>query len=249
MQLNKEILIELKAISPLLAEMEKINVFTVPGGYFSAFASDLADKLEFSEDSGKIAKVASPFTAPTGYFESLPHNIMAAINGAHTSYEDEIKDISPVIAGLNRENLFTIPAEYFENLPGKIQSKLPKEAKLVTMRRPSFIRYAVAAVITGLMGLSLFTIFDNKANISIQPQYSAQVMQQASQIVQSNSFDKELDALSGKDIEQYLKQSGQNVEAALVASVTDDANLPSQDDYLYDENTLDEFLKTMNLNN
>ena len=74
-------------------------------------------------------------------------------------------------------------------------------------------------------------------------------MQQASRIVQSNSFDKELDALSGKDIEQYLKQSGQNVEAALVASVTDDANLPSQDEYLYDENTLDEFLKTMNLNN
>ncbi|MEO7265821.1 MAG: hypothetical protein ABIW38_12965 [Ferruginibacter sp.] len=247
--MNKEILNELKAISPLLAQMERINVFTVPAGYFSAFASDLADKLEFSEDTGKIAKVASPFTAPAGYFESLPHNIMAAIKDSNSSYEDELKDISPLLAGLDRINLFTIPSEYFENLPAKILSKLPKDGKLVAMRRLPFIRYAVAAVITGLMGLSLFTIFDNKTSNNILPKYSAQVMQQASRIAQSNSFDEELDALSGKDIEQYLKQSGQNVEAALVASVTDETNLPSQEDYLYDENTLDEFLKTMNLNN
>jgi hypothetical protein len=248
-QLNKEILNELKAISPLLAEMERINVFTVPGGYFNAFASNLADRLEFGEDAGRIAKVATPFAAPEGYFENLSHNIMSAIKADDSGNVNESNEISPVFTELKHKNPFTVPVGYFENLPAVILSKLPKEAKLVNMRRPAFIRYAVAAVITGILGLSLFTVFDNKKGNETLPQYSAQVMQQANQIVQSNSFDKELDALSGKDIEQYLKQSGQNVEAALVASVTDDANLPSQDEYLYNDNTLDELLKTINLNN
>lgn len=249
MQLNKEILYELKAISPLLAEMERINVFTVPEGYFNVFASNLSDRLEFSEDPAKIVKVDSPFTVPAGYFENLSQNIMLAIKNADEGSQQEIKELSPVLAGINKENPFKVPAQYFENLPGEILSKLPIQAKVINMRRPSIIRYAVAAVITGIMGLSLFTLFDNKSGNETQPEYSAQVMQQANRIVSSNSFDKEMDALSGKDIEQYLKQSGQNVDAALVASVTDDANLPSQDEYLFDKNTLDEFLKTKNLNN
>ena len=75
-------------------------------------------------------------------------------------------------------------------------------------------------------------------------------MKQAKTIIATGSFEQELNAVSDNDIEMYLKQNGVDVNAAMVAASTDDVSaLPEQTDYLIDENTLDEFLKTKNLEN
>ncbi|MEO6405327.1 MAG: hypothetical protein ABIY51_00610 [Ferruginibacter sp.] len=241
---------ELEGISPLLAEMERINVFTIPNGYFNTLSSNVLDSLEFSGDPINISKVNSPFSVPEGYFENFSYNILSAIKNSTTEAEKEIKELSPVLAGLRQKPTFSLPKNYFEELSFKIVAKLPATARVIKMGRPAFLRYAVAAVVTGLMGLSLFSVFNNRsATTTYASPYTAQVLQQAKQIEIQNSFESELETLTGADIEQYLKKSGQNVEAALVASTTDDANLPSQEEYLYNANTLDDFLKTMNLNN
>jgi hypothetical protein len=65
----------------------------------------------------------------------------------------------------------------------------------------------------------------------------------------TNSFDKEFSSVSDDAIVSFLESKGQDVEAALVASLTDEKNLPEADDYIINENTLDQVLKTLDLNN
>jgi hypothetical protein len=87
-------------------------------------------------------------------------------------------------------------------------------------------------------------------NSSTQPTVqTAALMSEADHIIKTNSFDKEFSSVSDAAIVSFLESKGQDVEAALVASLTDDKNLPDADDYLINENTLDEVLKTLDLNN
>ncbi|MEO7045517.1 MAG: hypothetical protein ABI091_09455, partial [Ferruginibacter sp.] len=75
-------------------------------------------------------------------------------------------------------------------------------------------------------------------------------MADAKQIIKNNSFDQELNTISDNDIEQYLQKRGLDVNAALVASSTDDnSNLPAPEDYINNDNTLDNYLNNANLNN
>ena len=82
--------------------------------------------------------------------------------------------------------------------------------------------------------------------VSVQ---TAATKNSANNILKTGTFDKELETVSDKDIEQYLEQGGQDVNAALVAASTDDeATLPEAAEYLLDENALDNYLKKKHLN-
>ena len=251
MNTGNDIYNELQSISPLLAGLDKVNVFSVPGDYFNNFPGMAIAKVNetalVNADFILSQKILNPLSVPQGYFDNLSNQVLGAIKMNELEDVEELKVIAPALAAITRENVFSVPGGYFDQLAGNIQDQLPKPAKVISMRRPAFIKYAVAAVITGLMGLSLFSTLNNPdVNVST---YSAQVMDKASSILSNNSFENELQVLDRQDIEQYLKQSGQDVEAALVASVTDDANLPSEDEYLFNQDALDDFLKSLNLNN
>jgi hypothetical protein len=71
---STEIINELKTISPLLAEMEKLNVFQVPEGYFSDLHRRiLTSILILPEEKNNLQQV------PDGYFDFLPGRILAKI--------------------------------------------------------------------------------------------------------------------------------------------------------------------------
>jgi hypothetical protein len=72
-------------------------------------------------------------------------------------------------------------------------------------------------------------------------------MKEAKQILKNGSFDEELNTVSDAAIVNFLESKGQDVEAALVASLTNEKDLPTADDYLFDDNTLDNVLKTIDL--
>lgn len=250
MNFHKDILNELNEISPLVASIPRVNPLSVPENYFKGLSSNILDKIEFSGDESGFAKIASPFQAPDGYFEHISRDILALVKDNAVTAEGEIQKLSPVLAQVQHMNVFETPEGYFNSLPSVILSKVKAvPAKIVTMRKPAILRYAAAAVISGIMGLSLFSIFNNQDASGIAG-YSAGVMETAAGIVSANSFDQELKTLSYSDIEHYLEQSGQDVEAALVASATEEpGTLPAADTYLFNENALDDFLNKMNLNN
>ncbi|MEO7463176.1 MAG: hypothetical protein ABIT96_10640 [Ferruginibacter sp.] len=211
--------------------------------------TNVLDSIQLEVEQLSAGKVSSPFNVPEGYFEQLTTAVLSAIHTDDISSRKEIESLSPLLSGIQSHNIFRVPEGYFENL--SINMNTPAKAVLapvVRFRKPAFLRYAAAAVISGVLGLSLFSVFNN--NASTHPGYSAGVMKEATAMVNENSFDEAFKTLSASDIEQYLQQSGQDVEAALVASVTEEpAKLPAADDYILDENALDNFLNDMNLNN
>lgn len=291
MQTSIDILNELKELSPFLAGMEKINVFTVPDGYFeeladqllsfsgggeSAFFSEISKQQQQEVPPGYFDNLAesimtkiraaenitaadelqtlSPalygiqnknvFEVPLGYFESLGDMIFAKIhNHANITAAQELRTLSPMLYSVQNENVFEVPKGYFAELPGDILTKV-KPAKLVTMRRrsSSFIKYAVAAAFTGMMALGIFKFTGTQVqSFRALPNYVVDGLK-------PHDIDQELANVSDVEIEKYLESTGTDVKSALVANSVDESTLPSQDDYLLDEKTLDNYLNSINAN-
>ncbi len=123
---------ELREISPLLAGMQKVNVFAVPAGYFDGLADAVTSFVcngttpllsitfpppleSLSRLSGKIEEVNND--VPTGYFEGLADNILNKIKALEAAEE------FPVLNSIAKTNVYTIPQGYFEGLADNILNK------------------------------------------------------------------------------------------------------------------------------
>jgi hypothetical protein len=288
---QNNIFIELKELSPIVAGIPRVNVFTVPEGYFETLPALLL--LEAGKVGGDFNQNSD---VPPGYFDGLASNIMARIkadnimettaipgndagllagignknvysvpdgyfDGLSTAISNRIKtessgtvlsetnNISSLVAGIGNTNVFTVPDGYFDKLAGSISRDIAQTGKVVRMTpRKTILRYAAAAVVSGIIATSAFFIFNNDTRKT--GELNAIVMKEAASIINNKSFDKELASLNDADIVNFLEAKGQDVEAALVASLAeDDKALPEAEDYLINENTLDEVLKDLDLNN
>lgn len=234
------------------------NNHTVPQGYFDNLAADIMSRIkneasQENEHSNVLAGIGNKnvFTVPSGYFEGVASNIVAQIHNENNSEVfAETNAISETIARIGNKNVLTVPAGYFNDLANNINSKIDQPAKVVPMNSfRKFYKYAAAAVIMGFIALTtVFIINNNKGGADAAVSMAA--MKEAKSIIQTNSFDKEMASLSDADIVNFLESKGQDVNAALVASLSEDTKaLPEAEDYLLDENTLDDVLKKLDLNN
>ena len=253
-QLPQALLLNTKAEAGL--EITNSNVFAVPDEYFEGLAGNIMAKIKTMENDDAQQEITSisplvsgidkknVFSVPDGYFDQLAAHITKRISPV----VEETMEISETVAAIGNKNVFDVPPGYFDALEDDIREALPKQAKLVQMQpRRSVFRYAAAAVITGLLGLSLFLLFDKKDEGSMPDK---ETMAKANEILNKNSFEAEFDKLSASDIENYLSENGQDVTAALVAnSAVENSNtLPEAEEYIFDEKTLDDYLNKINLN-
>jgi hypothetical protein len=118
MENSIDILNELKELSPTIAAIRKVNVFTVPEGYFEYLGTDILMGIEAENGSGY--SVPSVTDVPTGYFDTLSDSILARIKAQDT--EDDI--LSAELIGLAGKNVYEVPQGYFETLPGSILAKI-----------------------------------------------------------------------------------------------------------------------------
>lgn len=242
MENRADILKELNELSPVIAGMEKINVFTVPAGYFENLNTGILAGI--LSESGVVNTIPNSLSAdvPTGYFEKLSDQIMGTIKTMNAA--NELRSLSPMLYSIQNKNVFEIPEGYFDELAGAIVSKIkPQQTKVVVMNRRSaaFIKCAVAAVFTGVMALGVFK-FTNSYKNEVDP-----VVTLGDKIARENRFDEELDKVTDADIVKFLEANGSDVKAALVASSVDENELPSQEDYLMDEKALDKYLNSINV--
>lgn len=242
MENTTDILNELRELSPALAALEKINVFTVPEGYFENLTIDIMAGIENEYGLNKNAITNSTVSVPEGYFESLSGTILNKIKALKT--EDaatEIRALSPMLYSIQHENVFEVPHGYFENLSDDIIEKTKPEAKVVKIggRSRTFFKYAVAAVFTGVIALGVFK-FTNATKQSSLPEYVTAGLQ-------VQNVDQELASISDAEIVKFLEESGTDVKAAIVANSIDENELPSQEDYLLDEQALDKYLNSINV--
>lgn len=236
------ILQELQELSPILASVPRYNVFKAPEGYFEDFSSMMLLKIHAMEAPAAMA-------VPDGYFESLPATIMARIKMEEQSEVlAETREISATVAGIGNRNVFTVPEGYFESLKITTPETVSATAKVISMpKRFSVFKYAAAAVVTGMIAISAYFMLNNNSNMASSGSNQVAVMKKANQILENGSFDEELNTISDAAIVNFLESKGQDVEAALVASLTNEKELPTADEYLFDDNTLDNVLKTIDL--
>lgn len=275
MHSNLTIQNELKELNSVLADVSNTNVYTVPNGYFEAMVQDILHTLQQepvikTEDEAVLegyfegladsimnkikaetvaeeenspllspVKKINTYSVPQGYFDSLAVNVMSKINT-----DGAIADGSELLDAVKNINPYTVPQGYFDSLATGIVNKLVQPAKVIVMqKRSSFFRYAAAAVITGIIGLSVISVVDNRQAENVVDQTAVADSNNSSE----KNFDDAVAKISDEDIMAYLKTSGDDVNAALVASATDNKNLPEEVDYLLDDKTLDNLLNELNI--
>jgi len=126
MQNSPEILNELMAISPLIAGLEKVNVFKVPEEYFNELHLRITDFAILNNNSpaDNIAK-RNLQHVPQGYFDSLSDSILAKVKIAYSENTEVEKDF-PLLESLKGINVFTVPTGYFDTLTNSVFSEIKK---------------------------------------------------------------------------------------------------------------------------
>jgi len=253
---------ELRNLSPMLFGLKGENVFTVPAGYFDKFSDSVLSNMKsvYTESAEEELRNLSPilyslkgetvFTVPENYFDNLCDSILVKAKAIYPeSAEEELRDLSPMLYSLKRENVFTVPAGYFESLAENVTQKLkPVPAKVVTMkRRTSWLKYAAAAVVTGIITITSLQLFKGSShNISSSlPAY----FQDAFKYKTEADVNAGIAKLDDADIAKYLEKNGNVLDNELLINNTDESGLPSSTDYLNDENTLNEYLDKIDAEN
>jgi hypothetical protein len=294
---SPEILNELKAISSLLAGLEKINVFQVPEGYFNELHLRIADyailnntspvdninkrnlqqvppgyfdtlsdsilakvKATYPESAEEELRRLSPmlcalkgynvFSVPDGYFESFTPGIVERLKPQPAnpeSAEEELCRLSPMLSGL-KGNVFSVPDGYFESFAGDVVERLkPQPAKIITMKKGnSWWKYAAAAVVAGAIAVSSLQIFNGSPDMNTGKSGLPDYVQASFQYKTEDDLNAGIAKLSDDDIIKYLEKNGNIMDNELLTNNTDVSEMPSETDYLTDENTLNTYLDKIN---
>lgn len=249
MEKSTEILNELRSISPSLAEMEKVNVFTVPEGYFIDLDEKIATTVFLQVDKKEnFQKV------PEGYFDSLSNKILSRIKGEEESADNEIKSISPALHYLKQEEVFTVPEGYFDGLSNRILNKVTgQDAKVVSFNSvKKWWKYAAAAVVAGIITITSLQLFKTQytnsgsgmvASSTNLPAY----VQLASHYKTPRQLDQGIASLTDDEIAKYLEKNTTILDDETLTKNTDTKELPTADDYLLDDNALDNYLQKINV--
>ncbi len=244
MRPENNILSELNEISPLLAAMPKVNVFSVPEGYFASIGPTVL--LCINNDP-----LLHDGSVPEGYFDGLADNILQKIRRINN---EENESLPAVISGLNKRNVYEVPDNYFETLPKNILAGINRpEAKIASISLyRSLIKYAAAAVLTGALALGVYKFIDKtNRNTNTNPVMVASLDPtiEKGKNMDEKQFNLTLNNLSEEDIAAYLEKNGDEQDIQTLVSVIDEKNLPDQDEYLLNAKTLDNYLPDTASNN
>ena len=242
-----DILNELKELSPALAALQNVHVFTVPDGYFEYLSTDILLGIENAHGSATLSSSEIGRDIPVGYFDSLAGSILNKIKAQDV--EDaaaEIRTLSPMLYSIQNENVFEVPQGYFKNLTESVVNKVNPQPKVISLQRRSstFLKYAVAAAFTGMMALGVFK-FTNKTDVD----FTITLPEYVTAGLKVNDVDSELAKIADADIVKFLEADGTDIKAAVVANSIDKNELPSEEDYLMDEKALDKYLNSINIDN
>ena len=285
--MNDNIQDELQTLSPLLAGIKDINVFTTPVGYFDQFSVAMIDVINNGTvNINDALTVNSSLSVPTGYFDNLakniiqkiktqqPHtgdgfsvllndlrkkkvfeipvnyfdslgtDILSKINVVENNIED-LQRIAPLLFSCNKENVGEIPAGYFDNLSATILKKIAdkRPAKVITIAgRLSFVKYAVAAIFIGVISTIVFNYYNKPANINTNKFAALDSSIEKGKAMNETKFNETLNSLSEEEIINYLQKTGTEADVNLLSSSINENTVPSQEEYLLNDKTLDNFI-------
>ncbi len=163
MSSSENILNEMKEISLLLADADRILPFTLPQGYFEGFPDAVIHKIQNAP--ALLPEAKHSYQVPDNYFETLPERILSKIQVDHRASHEELNLVAPLLTKIGREPVMSVPEGYFEQLQplDKLTDHTAK-AKVITFRNYSrWIQYAAAAMVTGILITGAFIFTDSNS--------------------------------------------------------------------------------------
>ena len=198
---------ELKELSSLLPHEIKQPVFTVPEGYFEAFAASVWEKLrgqhgqtpydELTELSPVLAAIPKkmPFTVPQNYFSGFTQTVPELVK------DDEVPQ---ALQSISRQMPHAVPAGYFEGLSADVLAKVNRPgAKVVSFGFRRLMRVAAAAVVVGVMALTGWVLFGNEGGQPLDPNTES-----------SEWVAKRLQGVSNQALEDFIMTADIGYEAS-----------------------------------
>jgi hypothetical protein len=173
------ILQELNELGSSLSTYSLSNPYHVPGNYFEGLAGQIMARIKASEGmtsreelanlSSFVANIppVNPYQVPAGYFDGLEKKLLQAAlqAGDNQTVSEELESLSPLLGGLKKQTPYSVPDNYFENLQLNKEEKPVTTGKVVSLNTRKWIRYAAAAVVTGLVAISALLFFKNRQTI------------------------------------------------------------------------------------
>jgi hypothetical protein len=175
---------EMGMLSTIIAGIDKKKLtYSIPDNYFETFSEKILARLKVehakdaSEELAMLSPLLSkadkknPFTAPEGYFSELSENLVSGLN-AVTFAKDELATLHPLINDLKNKSTYTVPVAYFDELSEAVLHKIKKQqpAKIVSFKKSSsWLKYAVAAAVTGIIFTIGVLTFNNKTATTDDP--------------------------------------------------------------------------------
>lgn len=154
---NKDIIQELNDLGSSLGSTFSENIYSVPERYFEGFAAQVQSLIWLSS----LPKSAL-YDVPATYFDGFEERIMQAIR-SHPDYQtsrEELESISPLLNSLNKRPVYSVPEGYFGNFEVKNEEQ-ETESKVISLAGRKWLKYAAAAVITGVIALAGLSIYNS----------------------------------------------------------------------------------------
>ncbi len=239
---STDILKELEQISKAVAQISGETPYTLPHGYFETLGPVIMARIAAggNEENSllQIAGKQMPQDVPEGYFDTLPENILSKIKEqTGLSAAEELKELSPLLAGISKSNVYEVPDGYFETLSAN-KTRTSTSTVVTMYSRKVWLRYAAAAVVFAMIafGISLFIKQPPTVN---NPDTAAVYTPKTEQQINT-----ELAQITDEEIISYLKLTADSKDAETMAALVDEEQLPDEAQYM-DDAFLESFMKEL----
>lgn len=234
---STDIVKELQAISPVVAQLNATLPYQVPEVYFETFSTVIMARIAAGghEENSllQVAGTTMPQDVPAGYFDTLADTILSKIKTAGSDVTTELQEISPVVAGIGNANVYEVPAGYFDTAADAFAAQVKSPATVVSLfNTRSWMRYAAAAVVVSMLAFGInYTLKKDGDTVANAIKTEAQ-------------FNTQLASISDDAIIAYLQMNADTKDAESMKQLIDGTQLPEEADYI-DEAFLDAFMKEL----
>ena len=239
MDSSEEILEELKSISSLVSGIKKIPIGKTPDGYFESLPERMLAWVKANEEVNSI----SSEEIPKQYFENLSVQIISTIKEKEETQKEleDFKQEFPVLHSLKNKQVFKVPDGYFQEVPLLIIDKCESKQKAKIISMPSkWWKYAAAAILGGVMVIGSIQFYNKLTTTNKINRY----LIASTQYKTEDQIQQGVASLNDDEIIAYLENHGNITDNSLLTSDVNVNELPTEEDYLLNENTLNNYLNT-----
>lgn len=151
------------ADTALSLPVSKEGPFSIPSGYFETLDGNIMARVKLADtiitnisETLPGATQEMPFDLPEGYFARFEAELHHKLFHSEEPVAEEIKELSPLLASLQKEQPFAVPGGYFngDSFSRQVQEQQqPKVIEHPSVRSIKWARWAAAAAVFAIFAM------------------------------------------------------------------------------------------------